>query len=121
MLRKAVIMPKLAIVVTIAAAVVGQVIGSRLERARLAAERESRQALAAAPRPAAALSNNPPKRSGNNSGNNSSTARVNGCKAVSVPADPEGLGGQLACAMASLTHSPRLGRLLSLPVTPLKV
>jgi hypothetical protein len=36
MLRKAVIMPKYAMVVTFAAAVIGQVIGSRLERARLA-------------------------------------------------------------------------------------
>jgi hypothetical protein len=35
MLRKAVIMPKYAMVVTFAAAVIGQVIGSRLERARL--------------------------------------------------------------------------------------
>jgi hypothetical protein len=36
MLRKAVIMPKYAMVITFAAAVIGQVIGSRLERARLA-------------------------------------------------------------------------------------
>jgi hypothetical protein len=36
MLRKAVIMPKYAMIVTFAAAVIGQVIGSRLERARLA-------------------------------------------------------------------------------------
>jgi len=35
MLRKAVIMPKFAIAVTIGAAVVGQVVGSRLERLRL--------------------------------------------------------------------------------------
>lgn len=40
MLRKAVIMPKYAIVVTIAAAVMGQVVGSRLERMRLKYEQE---------------------------------------------------------------------------------
>lgn len=38
MLRKAVVMPKYAIVVTLAAAVAGQVIGSRLERQRLQAQ-----------------------------------------------------------------------------------
>jgi hypothetical protein len=38
MLRKAVIMPKFAILATIAAAVVGQMVGARLERARLAHE-----------------------------------------------------------------------------------
>lgn len=36
MLRKAVVMPKVAIAMTIAAAIFGQVVGSRLERARLA-------------------------------------------------------------------------------------
>jgi hypothetical protein len=40
MLRKAVIMPKYAMVVTIAAAVIGQVLGSRLERARLQYEQQ---------------------------------------------------------------------------------
>jgi hypothetical protein len=40
MLRKAVIMPKYAMVVTIAAAVAGQIVGSRLERLRLRCERE---------------------------------------------------------------------------------
>jgi hypothetical protein len=40
MLRKAVIMPKFAIAVTIGAAVLGQVVGSRLERLRLQQQRE---------------------------------------------------------------------------------
>ena len=40
MLRKAVIMPKFAIAVTIGAAVVGQVVGSRLERLRLQQQQE---------------------------------------------------------------------------------
>jgi hypothetical protein len=40
MLRKAVIMPKYAMVVTIAAAVMGQIVGSRLERLRLRYEQE---------------------------------------------------------------------------------
>jgi hypothetical protein len=40
MLRKAVIMPKYAMVVTIAAAVIGQVLGSRLERMRLQYEQQ---------------------------------------------------------------------------------
>lgn len=40
MLRKAVIMPKYAMVVTIAAAVLGQVLGSRLERMRLQYEQQ---------------------------------------------------------------------------------
>jgi hypothetical protein len=40
MLRKAVIMPKYAMVVTIAAAVLGQVVGSRIERARLLYEQQ---------------------------------------------------------------------------------
>lgn len=40
MLRKAVIMPKYAMVVTIAAAVLGQVVGSRVERMRLQHEQE---------------------------------------------------------------------------------
>lgn len=39
MFRKAVVMPKYAIILTIAAAVAGQVVGSRLERKRLAAEK----------------------------------------------------------------------------------
>lgn len=47
MLRKAVILPKFALLVTLGAAVAGQVAGSRLERARLA--------TAAAERPAAAV------------------------------------------------------------------
>jgi O-antigen ligase len=41
MLRKAVLMPKLAIVLTIAAAVVGQVLGSRVERKRIARVKRS--------------------------------------------------------------------------------
>ncbi len=55
MLRKAVVLPKGAIAVTIVAAIAGQVIGSRLERMRLAAAAEQRAAVAAAaPRAAVA-------------------------------------------------------------------
>jgi hypothetical protein len=114
MLRKAVVMPKLAIVVTIAAAVAGQVIGSRLERARLAqlaAERPQVPVAVAAKgrKKAAAAAQRPSK----------------GAAKAAPPSPPafelEALGGQLACAMASMTHSPRSARRLALPVTPLKV
>jgi hypothetical protein len=49
MLRKAVVMPKAAIVGTIAAAVIGQAVGARLERARLAHEAAHGPLLVAPP------------------------------------------------------------------------
>jgi hypothetical protein len=52
MLRKAVIMPKLAIVCTIAAAIAGQAIGARLERERMLEEAAAAAAMAPAAAPA---------------------------------------------------------------------
>lgn len=51
MMRKAVIMPKYAIIFTIAAAIAGQAVGARLERKRLAAAREAVAAATAAAAP----------------------------------------------------------------------
>jgi hypothetical protein len=141
MLRKAVIMPKLAIVVTIAAAVAGQAVGARLERARLAAEAA---ATAAAPAPAAAPAAGrapaaapaaaaaaaapaPRRRAVQPAPLEACAAAAAATAAAPVHGGDDAPAGQLTCAMASLTQgSPRqlqasVGRLLALPVTPLKV
>ncbi|KAI8474976.1 MAG: hypothetical protein J3K34DRAFT_489458 [Monoraphidium minutum] len=109
MLRKAVVMPKLAIVVTIAAAIAGQVVGSRLERARLAAE----AARAAAP-PA------PAKPAGRARGAARSAPARPAAGAAAADA-AEGLLPQLSCAFASMTQRPGSGSAMPLPVSPLKV
>jgi hypothetical protein len=124
MLRKAVVMPKLAIVVTIAAAVAGQMVGARLERARLAREAAAEPA---APPVAAAPPRGPALRR-----QAAQPEPLDTCAAAAAEEEEEhrgleALAGQVSCAMASMTqNSPRqlqanVARLLSLPVTPLKV
>ncbi|KIZ01074.1 hypothetical protein MNEG_6888 [Monoraphidium neglectum] len=137
MLRKAVVMPKLAIAVTIAAAIAGQVIGSRLERARLAAERERREARAAsAPAAPAAAAKGPRKKAAaaRATGRTRSPAPAAAAAAAASgacggegPLGDDGLFPQLSCALASMTQRPRkglqpgVGRLCALPVSPLHV
>lgn len=98
MLRKAVIMPKYAILATIAAAVMGQVVGSRLERMRLQHEREhgpllplppvaavaAAAAAAAAPEPSAAPSS-PSAQIRPNTNASSSSNRPGGAKEGDKP------------------------------------
>ncbi|GBF99618.1 hypothetical protein Rsub_12297 [Raphidocelis subcapitata] len=127
MLRKAVVMPKVAILVTIAAAVAGQVVGSRLERARLAAERErGLAAAAAAPPPAERRAPRARKPAAAAAVVAAPAARA-AAAAPAMDAHDAGVAGQLSCALASLTGSgpgalqARVGQLLRLPVAPLQV
>ena len=60
MLRKAVIMPKYAILFTIAAAVAGQAMGAKIERRRMAAARPTRLVMSAAAPAAAAVCSRAP-------------------------------------------------------------
>ena len=99
MLRKAVVMPKHAILVTVAAAVVGQMVGARLERARLeavaaAAAAEPGRQRAEPRRPACAAAGAPGRRQ-----------QRSAAAAKPAPLDTGGLGAQLSCALASITQS----------------